>query len=175
MEVIQYVQVQPAPPPPPKPALVFKTPEIKQLPPPPLQPMRLEPIVSPGNSTGSAIDPTGGAGPGSGGGVGTGVGTGTGSAVGPGTGGGDQPNFPPQPTEMFIPPLPVPAGLKGKPILAEFDVDEKGRVLSFKFTETGDRGYDRRLTEVFKGYRFRPGHKPDGTPVRMKGQIKIEL
>jgi len=177
-ETIQYIQA--APPPPaatPKPVLVFTPPEIKQLPPPPVEPVRLEPITVPSTATtGSAsVDPSLGVGPGSGGGVGTGKGTGTGSSVGPGTGGGDQVNFPPEATEMFIPPLPVPAPLRGKAILAEFDVDERGKVLGLKFTETGDRSYDRRLTEVLKGYKFRPGHRPDGTPVRMKAQIKIEL
>jgi protein TonB len=176
MEVIQYAAVQPPPPPTPKPTFVFKPPEITQLPPPVIQPLRMEPIVSPGlNATGSAIDPTGGAGPGSGGGVGSGVGTGKGSSVGPGTGGGDQPNYPPQAIEIFIPPLPVPASVRGFHLIAEFDVDERGKVLSMKFSETSDRGYNRRLQDVLKSFRFRPGTKPDGTPVRMKAQISIDL
>ena len=176
MEIIQYVQVQPAPPPTPKPVFVFVPPEIKQLPPPPVEPLKLEPITAPGvNATGSAVDPNGGAGPGTGGGVGSGVGTGKGSSVGPGTGGGDQPNYPPQPTEMFIPPLPVPASVRGFHVIAEFDIDEKGKVLSMKFTETKDRGYNRRLQDVLKTFRFRPGTKPDGTPVRMKAQVSIDL
>ncbi|HEX7937850.1 MAG TPA: hypothetical protein VF483_02595 [Gemmatimonadaceae bacterium] len=176
MEVIQYVQVQPAPPAPPKPVLVFKTPEIRQLPQPAMEPLKLEPIVAPGlNATGTAIDPNGGAGPGTGGGVGTGDGTGNGAAKGPGTGGGLQENYPPEPDQMFLPPFPVPSNLKGRSILAELDVDDRGRVLGVKFSATGERAYDRRLVEVLKDYHFKPGHKPDGTPIRMKYQLKIEL
>ena len=175
MEIIQYVEVQPLPPPP-KPVLVFKTPEIKPPPPPVVQPPRLEPIVSPGlNPTGAAADPTSGAGPGTGGGVGTGVGTGKGSSTGPGTGGGNQADYPPEPDQMFLPPFPVPGALKGKEILAELDVDERGRVLGVRFAATGDRAYDRRLVEVLKGYHFRAGHRPDGTPIRMKFQLRIQL
>jgi len=176
MEIIQYVQVEPPPPPTPKPTFVFVPPEIKQLPPPPVEPIRLEPIVAPGiNAAGSAVDPNGGAGPGRGGGVGTGIGTGKGSALGPGTGGGDQPNFPPSTDQMFLPPLPVPSALKGTTILADFDIDERGRIVGLVFTEIGDRSYSRRLAEVLKSYRFRPGHRPDGTPIRMKYQLKMEL
>ncbi len=176
VEIIQYVQVQPAPPPQANPVLVFKVPEIKPLPPPVIEPPKLAPIAAPPSaSASSSADPGGGSGPGTGGGIGTGVGTGRGSSVGPGTGGGDQPNFPPTTDQMFLPPFPVPNALKGKAILVEFDIDERGRIVGLVFTETGDRGYDRRLTEVFKSYRFRPGHKPDGTPVRMKFQLKMEL
>src|SRR5690242_12568946 len=106
VEVLNYIAVQPPPPPTPKPAFVFKPPEIVKLPPPAIEPLKLEPLPS---STlpvaGNAADGTTGAGPGTGGGVGAGAGTGTGTANGPGTGGGDQPNHPPQATEMFIPPL----------------------------------------------------------------------
>ena len=174
MEVIQFVQV--ASPPAIRPTITFVPPPVIPVPPPQLEPLKfLEPVVAPGASTGAATDPTGGAGPGTGGGVGSGVGTGKGSSIGPGTGGGDQPNYPPTPTEMFIPPLPVPASVRGFHVVAEFDVDEKGRVLSLKFTETNDRGYNRRLAEVLKAFRFRPGTRPDGTPIRMKAQVSIDL
>jgi hypothetical protein len=43
------------------------------------------------------------------------------------------------------------------------------------FTETRDRGYNRRVAEVLKGFRFRPGTTPDGTPIRMKAQVTIDL
>jgi protein TonB len=175
---IEYIQYAPLPPPPTpvaKPAFVFVPPKI-EVPPPQIEPLRmLETPPVPGATTGAAPDPNGGAGPGTGGGVGSGVGTGKGTSIGPGTGGGDQPNYPPTPTEMFIPPLPVPASVRGAKILAEFDVDERGKVLGMKFTETGDRSYNRRLAEVLKGFRFRPGTRPDGTPIRMKAQVSIEL
>jgi hypothetical protein len=176
MEVIQYVQLAPAPPPVVRPTFMFVPPPVIPMPPPQLEPLKmLEQAVAPGTSTGSAQDPNGGAGPGTGGGVGSGAGTGKGSSIGPGTGGGNQPNYPPTPTEMFIPPLPVPASVRGFHVLAEFDVDEKGKVLSIRFTETKDRGYNRRLADVLKSFRFRPGTRPDGTPIRMKAQVEIDL
>jgi hypothetical protein len=76
---------------------------------------------------------------------------------------------------MFIPPLPVPSSVKGFHLIAEFDVDVNGRVLGMTFTETRDRGYNRRLADVLRGFRFRPGTTPDGTPVRMKAQVIVDL
>jgi protein TonB len=171
-------------PPMPKPAAAKTTtppppPIVPPLQPAPLPQLEMPKLTSPtlplGSVGGSGTDGTSGSGPGSGGGVGSGVGPGRGSGVGPGTGGGAGENLPPTPTEMFIPPLPVPASVRGKHIVVEFDVDERGRVLGFKHTPTGDGGYDRRLDEVLRNYRFRPGTKPDGTPIRMKGQIVFDL
>jgi hypothetical protein len=124
-----------------------------------------------GTGGGTGRDGTNGTGPGSGGGTGSGVGTGRGAGTGPGTGGGIQQNYPPQPFEMFIPPLPFPAKVRGVHLIAEFDVDETGKVLTFTVTPTGDRGYDRRIDDVLKATRFRPGTTPDGKPIRMKTQI----
>jgi protein TonB len=180
-EAIRFIQAAPPPPPKAVPAKVevpvLPKPEIIPAPQPVLEaPKPVEvTTVPPGVGGGTGADGTAGSGPGTGGGVGTGVGTGRGSAVGPGTGGGGEANYPPTPIEMFLPPLPVPDRLKGHRLVVEFDVDEKGRVLSVNFNETSDRGYNRRLRDVFKGYRFRPGHRPDGTPIRMKGQIVAEL
>ena len=174
MEKVQYVQVAPAPPPIVPPAIVFR-PLIAPILPPPIEQLKVPEAVALGTTTGSAPDPNGGAGPGTGGGVGSGAGTGKGSSLGPGTGGGNQENYPPTTNELFIPPLPVPASAKGFHVIAEFDVDERGRVLSMRFTETPDRGYNRRLAEVFKSYRFKAGTRPDGTPIRMKAQISIDL
>jgi protein TonB len=128
-----------------------------------------------GSGGGSGTDGTNGSGPGSGGGTGTGIGTGRGSGVGPGTGGGTQANYPPLPVEMFLPPMPIPDRLRGFRMIAEFDVDETGRVVSFTFTETRDGGYNRRLRDVLRSIRFRAGSRPDGTPVRMKAQIEYIL
>jgi hypothetical protein len=100
------------------------------------------------------------------------VGTGRGSGTGPGTGGGTQANYPPTPTEMFLPPLPAPSNVRGFRLLAEFDVDSTGRVLDFTFTETRNGGYNRQLRDVLRAIRFRPGTRPDGTPVRMKAQLE---
>jgi periplasmic protein TonB len=174
-ELLRYVQVAPAPtPPPPKP---IPQPKVEVKPPVSLlETIKLpDPSVTASAATGTGPDNSPGNGPGTGGGTGSGVGTGSGSAVGPGTGGGNQPNYPPTPIEMFIPPLPVPKDVKGFHLIAEFDVDERGKVLGLTFTQTRDRGYNRRLEDVLKGFRFRPGTRPDGTPVRMKAQVVVDL
>lgn len=132
-------------------------------------------VASIGTSPGSGRDGTTGNGPGSGGGVGSGIGGGRGSGVGPGTGGGTQVNFPPYPIEFFLPPLPPPASVKGFRFIAEFDVDSTGRVLDFKFSETRDAEYNRRIANVLRSMRFRPGTRPDGTPLRMKAQVGYEF
>jgi hypothetical protein len=76
---------------------------------------------------------------------------------------------------MFLPPMPIPDRLHGFRMVAEFDVDETGRVVSFTFTETRDGSYNRKLRDVLRSIRFRPGSRPDGTPVRMKAQIEYIL
>ena len=179
-EALQYVTVAPTPapapvaavvPPPIQPKVEVPLPELPKVEPPRLS--ALLPTVGTGGGTGT--DGTTGSGPGSGGGVGSGVGTGRGSAAGPGTGGGRQENYPPQTTEMFIPPMPIPASVRGSRLVVQFDVDETGKVRGVNFTETPDRGYNRRLRAVFMDFRFRPGTKPDGTPVRMLWQFELDL
>lgn len=179
-EELKFVRVQeplPAPTPVPKVELPVPKPVL-----PPLLPTLQLSAPKPPDLTmptgvggGTGSDGTTGSGPGTGGGVGTGVGTGRGSSEGPGTGGGNQANFPPELIELFLPPMPVPASVKGHRLIAEFDVDERGRVMSVNFNETRDRGYNGRLRDALKGYRFRPGHRPDGTPIRMKAQVIAEL
>lgn len=184
-EMLRFVRVAPSAPqapqaPVPAPKPLEKTPE----------PPKLEPVLQPtpvpetpvasaaptkGSGGGTGADNTGGSGTGSGGGIGSGIGTGRGSGVGPGTGGGTQENYPPTPIEIFLPPHPVPSSVKGHHLIAEFDVDETGKVLSLRFNETRDRGYNRRLTEVLRGFRFRPGTTPDGRPLRMKAQVTVDL
>ena len=178
-EQLQFIRVAPPPP-------VQKAVEPVVPPPvPPPEPIKIEPApvteiaavkipdvaATTGVGGGSGRDGTNGSGPGSGGGVGSGIGTGRGSGIGPGTGGGTQENYPPTPTELFIPPLPMPDRVRGFHLIAEYDIDEKGRVLGFDFTRTRDRDYNKRLEEVLKSFRFRPGTRPDGTPIRMKAQI----
>jgi periplasmic protein TonB len=183
-EQIQYVsvsppQVAPAAVPEPEPVVAEVVPDpIIQ---PPVAPPSATPAEAtrvadaapvPGVGGGSGTDGTSGAGPGSGGGVGTGIGTGRGSGVGPGTGGGEQANYPPSPTEMFLPPMPWPDRIRGFHLIAEFDIDASGKVLGFTFTETRDGGYNRKLRDVLSSIRFRPGSRPDGTPIRMKAQLE---
>ncbi|HEY4215674.1 MAG TPA: hypothetical protein VGM67_00975 [Gemmatimonadaceae bacterium] len=196
-EKVQYVAVAPPP------AAVAPTVTPPPVPPPTVQPMpapvvpppaavipppaqvtasatpqiaKVEAVApTPGTGGGSGHDGTNGNGPGSGGGVGSGVGTGRGSGIGPGTGGGVQANYPPAPIELFIPPLPMPAKVRGFHLVAEFDVDSTGKVLGFTFTPTRDGGYNKRLEEVLKGFKFRPGTTPNGVPIRMKAQITYEF
>lgn len=160
-------------PPKPQPAPTPKPPAAEQSVAPAAPSTVASPV--PGTGGGSGADGSAGAGPGSGGGVGSGVGTGKGSATGPGTGGGTQANYPPQPIEFFLPPLPPPKSVRGFHFIAEFDVDSTGRVIDFHFTETRDGDYNKRIAEVLRAMRFRPGTRPDGTPLRMKAQIGYEF
>jgi len=190
-ERVRYVKVAEAPPtpqaavvpppviPPPKPVI----PPPEQIKPPQLTP-EIKADIKPaeiakteaqapvaGTGGGTGRDGTAGSGPGSGGGYGSGVGTGRGSGIGPGTGGGTQADYPPTPTELFIPPLPMPDKVRGFHLVAEYDIDETGKVVDWTFTPTKDGGYNKRLREVLGSFKFRPGTKPDGTPIRMKAQI----
>ena len=180
-ERLTYVAVTPTPPPapvvptvvppPPQPEIRLPTPELPRIEAPRASP--LPPLTGVGGGSGN--DGTAGVGPGSGGGVGSGVGTGRGSGVGAGTGGGTGENHPPRSLAMFIPPLPVPPSVRGTRIVVQFDVDELGKVRGIEFTQTRDRGYNRRLRQVFEEFTFKPGTRPDGTPVRMKFQMEYEL
>lgn len=161
--------VQPPVVKPPEPQLIEQKPEIKVEAPKQVAAIDAAPVAGTGGGTGR--DGSAGSGPGSGGGVGSGIGPGRGSGVGPGTGGGTQANYPPTPTELFIPPLPMPDKVRGFHLIAEYDVDSTGKVLDFKFTPTRDGSYNRRLEEVLKSFKFRPGTTPAGVPIRMKAQI----
>lgn len=121
-----------------------------------------------GKGGGSGNDGSAGSGSGSGGGIGSGIGTGTGSAVGAGTGGGTGRIFPPTPSELFIPPIPVPDKVKGKTITIVFDVDSTGKVIDFELTPTRDAGYNKKLREILGATRFRPATDATGRPVRAK-------
>jgi len=189
---VRYIRVAETPPPPtPKPVVtpppVIPKPQVVP-PPPQIKPVQVTaelkadikpvetpkieaPAPTPGSGGGTGRDGSSGSGPGAGGGVGSGIGTGRGSGIGPGTGGGSQENYPPSPTELFIPPLPMPDKVRGFHLVAEYDVDETGKVLDFTFTPTRDGGYNKRLDEVLRSFKFKPGTKPDGTPIRMKAQI----
>jgi hypothetical protein len=182
-ERLRYIQVAPTPAPaaPAVPETVPPPEEKKEETPPPVDlkidapDTKLDFSVAPGTGGGTGADGTAGTGPGSGGGVGLGVGTGRGSSTGPGTGGGPGTIYPPTPTDVFIPPMPVPQRIKGTTVIALFDVDETGNVVKFDFTETRDGGYNRRLREVFRNTRFRPATRWDGTPVRAQGRIEYTL
>jgi len=193
-ERLRFIQVAPQPA-----AVAPQTPPEQIIPPtpiPPPEPVKVEPTptpkieakieipapaklpdvaATPGTGGGSGHDGTNGSGPGSGGGVGTGIGTGRGAGIGPGTGGGNQANYPPQPKELFLPPMPVPDKVRGFHLVAQFDVDEFGKVHSFDFTPTRDGDFNKKLREVLGRMTFRAGSRPDGTPIPMKAQIVYEF
>lgn len=186
-EQLQFVRVAPAPAPTPVPVQQVPTPtpvppkpvEVKPVV-PQVQPQATPPPTSAAPATGGAAGSgntsgAGGAGPGSGGGIGSGVGTGTGSANGPGTGGGADSVYPPQPTQVFIPPTPIPAKIRPFTLVAQFDVDSSGKVLSVDFNETRDGGYNKKLREQLGRIRFRPAVKRDGTPIRATAQIEYDM
>jgi hypothetical protein len=196
-ERIKYVEVAPAaaPAPTPTPIVtppVVKPPEVKPpVTPPPTptptpKPTTAAPTPAPpaaqasapvaGTGGGVGADGTAGSGPGTGGGVGTGQGTGTGASSGPGTGGGNAAVYPPQPTQMILPPQPVPGKVRGQKLTATFDVDSTGKVLAFDFApQTRDNGYNKRLRDVLAEIRFRPGFRGDGRPVRAAYSFSIEF
>lgn len=168
---------EPAVPPPvvpppeePEPVVPIPPPEVEPL---AAVPVNVSAILGAGGGTGN--DGTTGTGPGTGGGVGSGTGTGRGSGIGPGTGGGDASIYPPSPIETILPPLPVPGRIKGTEVVAVFDIDVTGRVLSVTFNPTRDRRYNEELRERLQRYRFRPAVLGDGTPVRAKVPIAITL
>lgn len=191
-EGLRYIQIAPAPAPAPEaeetepePAVVPPPPEpepepepeppISQQVPsaPPAEPLVGSADVQVGSSTaptpgtggGTGHDGTSGSGPGSGGGIGSGVGTGIGSGDGPGTGGGAGDVYLPTPIVMAMVYDP-PRSVKGDTVRVLFDVDTSGRVLRIEVEPTRDRGFNRRVLERMREWRFRPAVRPDGTPVR---------
>jgi protein TonB len=162
---------KPVPIPPPQKA-PERTPEQQSAAPAPQPPVA---SATPGTGGGTGNDGTNGAGPGTGGGVGSGVGTGRGSGDGPGTGGGKQENYSPKVVNLNLPPLPPPKSVQGWTMIANFDVDSTGRVLDFKVNTSPDRSFDRQLAAVLRTYRFRPGTRPDGTPIRMIAQLSFDF
>lgn len=189
-ERLQFVRMAPPPPPPP----AVKPPTVKPIvPPPPPPPPVVKPQPQPaapsqptsttaanaqsavtGSGGGAGTDGSAGAGSGSGGGVGSGAGTGKGTSVGAGTGGGPGTVYPPAPTELFLPPLPVPNKAKGT-VVVVFEVDSTGKVLDLQFTPTRDGAYNRKLREALVAIRFRPAVNAQGVPVRGKAEITYSL
>jgi protein TonB len=179
-ERLQFVQVRsdptvmpkvtPATVPPVKPKQ--PTPQVES-PITPTQQVATTPVTTLSSGDGAGNAGTAGAGPGTGGGVGSGEGTGRGSSIGPGTGGGPGKDYPPTVRDLFIPPMPAPSAVKGFHMKAFFDVDEKGNAKLLGFNPTRDGDYNKRVAEVLKSMRFRPGVRADGTPMRDTAEIEI--
>jgi periplasmic protein TonB len=179
-ERLQFVQVRsdptvmpkvtPATVPPVKPKQ--PTPQVES-PITPTQQVATTPVTTPSSGDGAGNAGPAGAGPGTGGGVGSGEGTGRGSSIGPGTGGGPGKDYPPTVRDLFIPPMPAPSAVKGFHMKAFFDVDEKGNAKLLGFNPTRDGDYNKRVAEVLKSMRFRPGVRADGTPMRDTAEIEI--
>jgi protein TonB len=142
-------------------------------------PEPIEPAVdlhlTAGAGGGTGTDGSSGNGPGAGGGVGSGVGTGRGSGLGPGTGGGGGSVYTPTPIQLFLPPMPPPARIRPYRLVAVFDIDETGRIVGVDFNPSKDSGYNRKLRDVLWQMRFKPAVTMDGTPVRAKYQMMIEI
>lgn len=188
-ERLEFVRMAPVPTPTPP---VVRPPEVKPVvpPPPPPPPTPTPPVPQPpapapptpaadtkgtgAGGTGSGTDGATGSGAGTGGGVGTGSGTGKGTATGAGTGGGLGTVYPPAPTELFLPPLPVPGKARGT-VVVVFDVDSTGKVLDLQFTPTKDGNYNRKLREALAAIRFRPAVDGNGVPVRARTEITYTL
>jgi hypothetical protein len=165
MPKVTPLTVPPVKPPEPKPPV--------ESPVTPAQQVTAPPTVTATTGAGAGNAGTAGAGPGSGGGVGSGEGTGRGSSLGPGTGGGPGKDYPPTVRDLFIPPMPAPSAVKGFHLKAFFDVDEKGNAKLLGFNPTRDGDYNRRVADVLKAMRFRPGVHADGTPKRDTAEIEI--
>lgn len=175
-ERVRYIRVSPptVAAPAPAPAAITPPPVVPPKPAPEKPAPQPQASPTPAQATPSAGAPpgsgdasgNGGAGPGTGGGIGAGVGTGIGNANGPGTGGGADTLNPPFSLTMLMPPQPVPNRLKQRTIGVDFDIDSTGQVLNVKFDDTPDGGYNRKIRETAKQFRFRPATRRDGRPVR---------
>jgi len=166
MPTVTPLTVPPVKPPEPKPPVESPVTPAQQVTTPPVT------TAATGEAAAGSAG-TAGAGPGSGGGVGSGEGPGRGSSIGPGTGGGPGKDYPPTVRDLFIPPMPAPSAVKGFHLKAFFDVDEKGNAKLLGFNPTRDGDYNKRVADVLKSMRFRPGVRADGTAKRDTAEIEI--
>jgi len=66
--------------------------------------------------------------------------------------------------------------VRGFSFTAEYSTSiRRARVVDFHFSPTRDGDYNRRISSVLRAMRFRPGTRPDGTPLRMKAQVGYEF
>jgi hypothetical protein len=67
--------------------------------------------------------------------------------------------------------MPPPSKIKGFELIAQFEVDSTGKVVSFDFNRTKDKDYNKKLQDILGSVRFRPGVNGLGVAVRARTQI----
>lgn len=82
--------------------------------------------------------------------------------------------YPPSPTSIFLPPLPIPRDVRGFRLIAEFDVTLCGATLT-GMSRSPNANYNRLLQAVLRTMQFRPAVSADGRPVRAKARIVQDL
>jgi hypothetical protein len=60
-------------------------------------------------------------------------------------------------------------------VIALFDVDATGKVLSFTFNETRDADFNRKLRGIFAQVRFTPAVTREGVPVRATARLEFDI
>jgi TonB family protein len=66
---------------------------------------------------------------------------------------------------LQLPPAP-PTKLRGTTVIAQFDVDDTGKVRGVELTTpSGDTAYDAKLKKLALGWLFRPARNNQGVPV----------
>ena len=70
-------------------------------------------------------------------------------------------------------PPEAPERIRPYTIVALFDVDSAGRVLSFTFNESKDSDYNKQVRLMLRQIRFRPGVTLDGVPIRATARLEF--
>jgi hypothetical protein len=79
--------------------------------------------------------------------------------------------YPPTPTELFVPPLPIPDNVRGFRLIAEFEVTHCQATL-IAMSRSANARYNERLQSALLRLHFRPATTWDGKPVRAKARIE---
>lgn len=84
---------------------------------------------------------------------------------------GEHATYPPSPSELFIPPLPVPDNVRGFRLVAEYDVAPSGEAKLTGMSRSPNARYNARLQAELLKLRFRPGTTANGTPARAIARV----
>ena len=76
---------------------------------------------------------------------------------------------------VLLPPSGVPDRIRPYEIVAQFDVDERGKVIKFTFNPSKDRDYNRKVEAMLKEVRFNPATTFEGVPIRTTAVIRISV